>query len=238
MKLLGEHEEESCQKIMELKALCKKLREDTKKLEEEKATLKEWSSLAMSSSWRSPWRMDLTAWEKMLRMKRKMRMLTTEKMPLHPLLPHMRRSTMKALWRWFLNKKLLWTTMRRTTKMSTRHHPLHLLLSKCWLCKHKCFRPCSRPWSTCKLLSLKRHHHRRGISLEIFHALSSLPFSHTVEPMDANNWLKSFDKKLQVVRCNNREKVLLAFHQLSSLAAGWWVAYLEAHEEPESINWP
>jgi hypothetical protein len=56
--------------------------------------------------------------------------------------------------------------------------------------------------------------------------------------MDANNWLKSFDKKLQVVRCNNREKVLLAFHQLSSLVAGWWVAYMEAHEEPESINWP
>jgi hypothetical protein len=39
VKLLGENEEESSQKITELEALCKKLREDTKRLEEEKATL-------------------------------------------------------------------------------------------------------------------------------------------------------------------------------------------------------
>jgi hypothetical protein len=39
IKLLGEHEEESSQKITELEALCKKLREDTQRLEEEKATL-------------------------------------------------------------------------------------------------------------------------------------------------------------------------------------------------------
>jgi hypothetical protein len=37
---------------------------------------------------------------------------------------------------------------------------------------------------------------------------------------------------------NNREKVLLASHQLSGPAANWWDAYVEAHEEPESINWP
>jgi hypothetical protein len=37
--LLGEHEEESRQKIMELEVLCKRLREDAKKLKEEKATL-------------------------------------------------------------------------------------------------------------------------------------------------------------------------------------------------------
>jgi hypothetical protein len=39
VKLLGEHEEESSQKITELEALCKKLREDTQRLEEEKATI-------------------------------------------------------------------------------------------------------------------------------------------------------------------------------------------------------
>jgi hypothetical protein len=39
VKLLGEHEEESSQKITKLEALCKKLREDAQRLEEEKATL-------------------------------------------------------------------------------------------------------------------------------------------------------------------------------------------------------
>jgi hypothetical protein len=31
--------------------------------------------------------------------------------------------------------------------------------------------------------------------------------------------------------------VLLASHQLSYPEADWWDTYMEAHEEPESINW-
>jgi hypothetical protein len=39
VKLLGKHEEKLSQKIIELEALCKKLREDAQKLKLEKATL-------------------------------------------------------------------------------------------------------------------------------------------------------------------------------------------------------
>jgi hypothetical protein len=49
--------------------------------------------------------------------------------------------------------------------------------------------------------------------------------------MDADDWLKSVEKKLQVVQCNNREKVLLASHQLFGPAADWWDACVEALEE-------
>jgi hypothetical protein len=62
-------------------------------------------------------------------------------------------------------------------------------------------------------------------------------FSHAVELMDADDWLKSIVKKLQVVRCNNRERVLLASYQLFGPVANWWDAYVEAHEELESIKW-
>jgi hypothetical protein len=62
-------------------------------------------------------------------------------------------------------------------------------------------------------------------------------FSYAVEPMDADDWLRYVEKKLQVVQCNNREKVLLASYQLFGPAADWWDAYVEAHEKPESINW-
>jgi hypothetical protein len=61
-------------------------------------------------------------------------------------------------------------------------------------------------------------------------------FSYAMDPMDAVDWFKSVEKKLQVVQCNNHEKVLLASHQLSGPAADWWDAYVEVHEEPESIN--
>jgi hypothetical protein len=56
--------------------------------------------------------------------------------------------------------------------------------------------------------------------------------------MDTDDWLKSVEKNLQVVQCNNREKVLLASHQLSGPTADLWDAYVESHEELERINWP
>jgi hypothetical protein len=40
------------------------------------------------------------------------------------------------------------------------------------------------------------------------------------------------------VQYNKHEKVLLASHQLSGPAVNWWNTYVEAHEKPESINWP
>jgi hypothetical protein len=62
-------------------------------------------------------------------------------------------------------------------------------------------------------------------------------FSHSVEPMDADDWLMTIEKKLQVVQCNHREKVLLDSHQLTGPAADWWDAYVEAREEPDTTNW-
>jgi hypothetical protein len=62
-------------------------------------------------------------------------------------------------------------------------------------------------------------------------------FSHSVEPVDANDWLKTIEKKLQVVQCTNRERVLFAAHQLVGPAVDWWDVYVEAHKEPETINW-
>jgi predicted alpha/beta hydrolase family esterase len=39
--------------------------------------------------------------------------------------------------------------------------------------------------------------------------------------MDADDWLKTIEKKLQVVQCNNREKVLFVAHQLAEPAVDW-----------------
>jgi hypothetical protein len=55
--------------------------------------------------------------------------------------------------------------------------------------------------------------------------------------LDVDDWLKTIEKKLQVVQCTNRERVLFAIHQLVGPAADWWDAYVEAHEELETNNW-
>jgi DnaJ-domain-containing protein 1 len=116
VKLLGEHEEESSQKITELEALCKKLREDTKRLEEEKAThegmLESHNELLM----------EITREMGLDRMGEDEDEEEKEEdaddggdsiaplLPHHhlwwPLLPCLRRSMKKALWRWSLSKKL------------------------------------------------------------------------------------------------------------------------------------
>jgi hypothetical protein len=73
--------------------------------------------------------------------------------------------------------------------------------------------------------------------LRDFYRTKPPTFSHAVELMDADDWLKSIEKMLQVVQYNNHEKVLLASHHLSGSAVDWWDAYVEAHEDSESINW-
>jgi hypothetical protein len=55
--------------------------------------------------------------------------------------------------------------------------------------------------------------------------------------MDVDDWLKTMEKKLQLVQCNNKENVMLASHQLIGPTTDWWDAYVEAHEELNSINW-
>jgi hypothetical protein len=62
-------------------------------------------------------------------------------------------------------------------------------------------------------------------------------FSHSIEPMDVDDWFKTIEKKLQVVQCTNRVGVLFAAHQLVGPTADWWDAYVEAHKVPETINW-
>jgi hypothetical protein len=54
--------------------------------------------------------------------------------------------------------------------------------------------------------------------------------------MYAYDWLKAIDKKLQVVQCNDHEKVLLTSHYLQGPASDWWDAYVDAHEELDSIS--
>jgi hypothetical protein len=55
--------------------------------------------------------------------------------------------------------------------------------------------------------------------------------------MDADDWLKTIEKKLQVCQCTKRERVLFTAHQLVGPTVDWWDEYVEAHEEPKTINW-
>jgi hypothetical protein len=40
--------------------------------------------------------------------------------------------------------------------------------------------------------------------------------------MEAEDWIKSIEKKLEIAQCTNQEKVLFAAHQLFGTIAEWW----------------
>jgi TPP-dependent indolepyruvate ferredoxin oxidoreductase alpha subunit len=61
-------------------------------------------------------------------------------------------------------------------------------------------------------------------------------FLHSVEPMDVDDLIRTIEKKLQVVQCSNRKRVLVTSHQLERSAFEWWDAYVNAHEEPQNIG--
>jgi hypothetical protein len=62
-------------------------------------------------------------------------------------------------------------------------------------------------------------------------------FSHAVDPLDADDWLKIIGKKLDITQCNDREKVLYASGRLEGAASDWWDAFIVAHPNADTITW-
>jgi hypothetical protein len=62
-------------------------------------------------------------------------------------------------------------------------------------------------------------------------------YSHSTDPLQADGWLRSVEKKLEITQCNDREKVLYASARLEGSAANWWDSYTCAHADPSTITW-
>jgi hypothetical protein len=54
--------------------------------------------------------------------------------------------------------------------------------------------------------------------------------------MDAEDWLKSVEKKLEIAQCSDREKVLFMAHQLFGTVTDWWETYCNPHPNIEAIT--
>jgi hypothetical protein len=55
--------------------------------------------------------------------------------------------------------------------------------------------------------------------------------------MEAEDWLKSIEKKLEIAQCIDQEKVLFAAHQLFGTATEWWETYHNSHQDVGAITW-
>jgi hypothetical protein len=62
-------------------------------------------------------------------------------------------------------------------------------------------------------------------------------FAHSVDPMDAEDWLRTMERELHTTQGDDREKVLYGPRLLRVEAQSWWESYLATHTNPDTITW-
>ena len=62
-------------------------------------------------------------------------------------------------------------------------------------------------------------------------------FDNSEDPLEADDWLREINKKLNIIHARGRDRVLLAAHQLVGTAREWWDNYIHTSENPEAITW-
>jgi hypothetical protein len=78
----------------------------------------------------------------------------------------------------------------------------------------------------------------RGVSLSDFQNTRPLPFASAAEPMDADDRLRDTESKLDVVGCNDKEKLWHTSYLLTGPATCWWEAVLATKSPGSVINLP
>ena len=63
-------------------------------------------------------------------------------------------------------------------------------------------------------------------------------FSHTSDPLEADDWLRAMEQQLDIAQCNDHEKVLYASGQLQGMTLDWWDSfqYGRPNDAPE-VTW-
>ena len=51
-------------------------------------------------------------------------------------------------------------------------------------------------------------------------------FTRAANPLEADDWIRTVEKQLNMEQCNDLEKVLYASGQLQGTAQDWWESYL------------
>ena len=60
-------------------------------------------------------------------------------------------------------------------------------------------------------------------------------FSHTSDPLQADDWLCAVERQLDIAQCDERERVLYAAGLLRGAALDWWESY--RIQDREAFTW-
>nr|XP_034586715.1 uncharacterized protein LOC117849260 [Setaria viridis] len=73
--------------------------------------------------------------------------------------------------------------------------------------------------------------------VEGFTKLRPPMFDNSDYPLDADNWLREIEKKLDLIDCTDKECMVLATHQLIGTACAWWDSFYDSHTDLTHITW-
>jgi hypothetical protein len=78
-----------------------------------------------------------------------------------------------------------------------------------------------------------------GMNEKLIEFLQTKPptFGGSVNPLDADDWLRAILRELEPFNYEDRDKVLLATHQLTGTTLAWWENYCAAAKDPSTITW-
>jgi hypothetical protein len=62
-------------------------------------------------------------------------------------------------------------------------------------------------------------------------------FGGSINPLDADDWLRVIQRKLEPYHLEDGDKVLLATHELIGTALAWWENYSAAAQDASTITW-
>ena len=78
------------------------------------------------------------------------------------------------------------------------------------------------------LVDKRPHEQTMNDKLTAFLRTKPPTFAGSSNPLDADDWLRVIQRKLESFECQDRDKVLLAAHQLTGTALTWWENYCAA----------
>jgi hypothetical protein len=62
-------------------------------------------------------------------------------------------------------------------------------------------------------------------------------FDHADNPIEADDWLLGIKRRLELVKCTDKEGLNIATLQLRGVASSWWDCYCANHPDPANIGW-
>jgi hypothetical protein len=73
--------------------------------------------------------------------------------------------------------------------------------------------------------------------IEGFIYLKTPTISYSDDLLDADDWLRVIETKLDLTICSDEECVSIAVHQLEGPTKAWWDNYTATHSNPAFITW-